>query len=309
MKMSVFASSNKPFPQHLDDTMISAFRQCPTYWYWKYFRNLRDVGDLSIDLLAGGAYAAGLETARKLFWSANPPPLEEVFHQARISAIKKWGNEPLYEDKPKSLPNILLAIEDYFKHWGVSTDPVQPVITHGGDPAVEFSFALPLPIEHPSTGEPILYTGKLDLLAQRIGQVWAVDDKTSSGFGPSWLNAWDMRSQFTGYTWAARESGLTIAGIIVRGCAFTPTGHKFMEVLTPRPDWMVQAWLKDTVSTIQRMINCWHIAEYPQAMNSACNAYNRPCDFTTLCTKNNPEQWIKANYKEVIWNPLEETIA
>ena len=63
--------------------------------------------------------------------------------------------------------------------------------------------------------------------ALRFGQMgeglYIEDDKTTSQLGSSWGAQWDMRSQFTGYAWAARQSGLPIAGIIVRGISILKT--------------------------------------------------------------------------------------
>jgi len=296
-----------PFPDHLDDTMLSAFRQCPTYWYYGYLRNLRPKGDLAIDLIAGGAYARGLEVARTYFFSNADMPRAEVIHRAQVAAIKHWGDNPIMEDHTKNLVHVLLAIEDYFGKWGVATDPLQPLMMDtekGSRPCVEFSFALPIGINHPDTGAPILYTGKLDMLAMRNETVWIMDDKTSSNLGPQWLKSWDMRSQFSGYTWAAYESGLTPAGVCVRGCAFTQANINFAEAFTFRPRWMVDQWLEDTRETITRMIECWEKMSFPQAMGSACNAYNRPCRYTLLCSSREPENWVPSNYDIKIWNPL-----
>lgn len=308
----ILATDKIPFPVHLDDTMIAAFRSCPTYWYWSYLRNLRPNGETALDLVAGGTYATGLEVARKLFWGGSDLSVEEIIHRARVAAIKKWGDYPIPENSPKSLPNILLALEDYFKHWGVATDPLQPVMYNGPDgsvlPAIEFSFALPIGINHPDTGEPILYTGKCDYIGQRQGSLWIVDDKTSSQLGPNWFTSWDMRSQFTGYVWAGRESNLTVAGVCVRGCAFTQTGWKFAEAITTRPQFMVDRWLADTRETIALMMQSWKTQQFPQEQGQACNAYNRPCKYQNLCTKENPEVWVPNNYHQFIWNPLEEGI-
>lgn len=309
MKISILPD----FPETLDDTMVSAFRSCPMYWYYGYLRNLRPVeGKDAIDLVAGGAYAAGLEYARKQFFGGSELSRSEIIHQAQLVAIRHWGDAPLYADKPKALPNVLLAIESYFHHWGIHTDPLQPVMFEGKDgkpaPAVEFSFALPIGVDHPVTGQPILYTGKLDMLTLRNGGIWIMDDKTCSGFGPTWLNSWDMRSQFTGYTWAAQESGLSPVGVILRGCAFLPTRTEFMETFTFRPQWRVDEWLEDTRSTIRSMIEAWQIATFRQAQGSACNAFNRPCRFNSLCTTRTPEAWIPGNYQVKVWNPLTEEV-
>jgi hypothetical protein len=302
------------FPEHLDDTMLSAFRTCPLYWYYGYLRNLRPLGDTAIDLVAGGAYATGLEVARKHFWNPDCDlSYSEVIADAQRAAILKWGPGDMFLEHNKSLPNVLCAIEAYFTHWGVATDPLQPLMHHkegkeGLVPAIEFSFALPIGVTHPVTGQPILYTGKLDFIAARTGGVWLVDDKTTSGFGPQWFKSWDMRSQFSGYSWAARESGIQAVGTAVRGCAFLANRNEFAEAFTFRPDWRIEEWLQDTRETIQRMIYHWQQASFPQAQGQACNAYNRPCRYSLLCTSRNPEDWVSANYKIHVWNPLTDEV-
>lgn len=294
------------YPTFVDSSMLGAYKSCPRKFYYQYLRHLRG-SETSIHLVAGGAFAAALETVRLLLWSPEPPPFEDAIHAGRLTAIKHFENHD-FEGENKDLPNILLAIEDYFLHFGVHDDPIQPFMRSNGKPAVEFSFAMPTGIPHPETGEDILYVGRFDMVGERsIGgkkQLFAVDEKTTGQLGPSWQKSWDLRSQFTGYCWAAQEHGYPVGGAIVRGMSFLKKSFGFAEVITYRAAHEIDAWKATTRDIIMQTIRDWESGIFYQNFDSACTSYSG-CPYTLLCKTRDPERWVEANFVEVPWNPME----
>jgi hypothetical protein len=138
--------------------------------------------------------------------------------------------------------------------------------------------------------------------------IFVEDDKTTSQLGPKWANQWEMRSQFSGYVWAARQAGIHVDGVLVRGVAILKTEFKRAQHITYRPDWEVQRWLDQTLRDIKRMIQMW--SDYPQEwdynMGESCDAYGG-CTMQTICKRNNPEEWLPVYFTRRKWNPLTRT--
>ena len=292
------------FPEGLDNTTISAFRSCPQKAFRQYFQHLAS-STTSIHLTAGAAFAKGLEDARNAFYLHNLPADKALLAGVR-GLMKEWGEaDPLWDHKAKSLDQIILAFVETLQVWPLGQDRLQP-FEHGNRNGVEFSFAIPLPeVTHPVTGQPILYTGRIDLLGIMEGALFAEDDKTAGSLGAQWLNQWDLRSQFTGYAWALREYNLPAAGTIVRGVSPQKTGIKTSEVTVFQPDWKIDRWLEQTIRDVRKMIRCWEEGYWDYDLGEACNAYGG-CPMKVLCNSANPEHIIPTQFVERKWDPLEK---
>jgi hypothetical protein len=171
-------------------------------------------------------------------------------------------------------------------------------------PAVEFSFALPIGINHPQTGEPLLYCGRFDMLGIHNNTLYAVDEKTTARLGATWQGQWDLRSQFTGYCWAAKEYGYPVAGAIVRGMSLLKNDFGFAEVITYRPDHLIERWLETTRYYINLMILAWQSKQFIHNLDGACTAYGG-CPFKKeACDKKNPDEWLETNFVVRKWVPI-----
>jgi hypothetical protein len=123
--------------------------------------------------------------------------------------------------------------------------------------------------------------------------------------GATWSNKWNLRGQFTGYTWAMREMGFPVAGMIARGVSFLKNSFGFAESIQLRPQWMIDQWYLQMVSDVRRAKQAWIDGWYNQDFNETCAAYSG-CPFQRLCTAVNPDQWIEGYYGTRHWNPLEK---
>lgn len=301
------------FPKFLDATMRRDFTSCDQKWVYSHLEQLA-LGEVSIHLTTGAAFARGLEVTRKLYYGQNLPLDEAIFH-GKYAVICTWLKERS-PDQPKwswegignkSLDGAIEALDFYFSTWAPATDHVQPLMLdkgHGLEPAVEFTFAIPLPgCNHPDTGEPILYTGRFDMLGIYNGMLYVVDEKTTSSLGQYWPKQWDMRSQFTGYCWAAREYGHPVVGALVRGISFLKGRFEPAEAVSERQPWKIDRWLDQVQRNFQDMVAIYR-GERPVNLNldESCNAYGG-CPYKLLCDSVDPEPW-KANYIKRAWDPL-----
>ena len=291
------------FPSTLDSTIIAAFRSCPQKAYRTYIEHWKSV-QKSVHLVAGGAFASGIEVARDLFYVQGKPSADAEA-EGMQALIKHYGDFECPPDSAKSLERMIGALEFYFFNYPLGQDGADPIELPNGKRGIEFSFAEPLPINHPVTGDPLLYTGRSDMVAKRHATgIWNYDEKTTSSLGATWPRQWELRSQFTGYNWALKKQGIKPAGTIVRGISILKTKYDTMEVPTHRSDYEIQLWEKQTVKDIQRMIQCWMEGYWDYDLDGACTEYGG-CALQSICKASNPDEWLPAKFVQRVWDPLE----
>lgn len=293
------------FPRYFDSSMLSAALACERQFDYSYLRHLQPKAQ-SIHLTAGGAFAAGLEAIRTAYYLRGAS-IPEAMGAGFRAAVKEWGDyEPEFPTN-KSLVRVLEALANYITEWWpLPLEILTPHIRPGGEPSVEWSFSIDLPeVEHPDGG-PLFYVGRLDMLAEYEGQLFAVDEKTTSQMGASWTKNWDLRGQFTGYVWAAqtvKAESLPVAGAVVRGVAFRTYDFGHAEVITLRPQWLIEQWLERTLISLERLKKAWASDKLLPNFDTACTNYGG-CRFYDLCTKRDPEPWIEGDFEVRPWNPL-----
>jgi hypothetical protein len=294
------------FPIAIDSTAFGDLSLCQTKYYWRHMRG-RVSSDPKIDLHFGGALAHALDVLRVSYWKENLSH-EESLYRMFLAAIRFWGDfpsEPLDrrgQPHSKSLAALLASLDEYVEFFGLETDPLTPI-------ASEFSFALPIPdTAHPVTGEPILWTGRIDLLAKGLGGVWIVDEKSTSRLGPSWADQWIMRPQLIGYYWAAREYGYNPSGVLIRGIGVYADRTEFKPVPVTIDNHLITEF-----HTALRYHLSLLVARYAEAsaknpftprksLGSACHTYGT-CPYLPLCKSPNPEAWVQ-DYLYKPWNPV-----
>lgn len=293
------------FPELIDSTMRASWAACPTNFYWAWIRRLIP-GQVSVDLHAGGAFAAGLEATRKAYYQYNTHP-DDALHEGLVALSKYWGDFEAPEGHAKQFHVILGALEDYFREYPLQTDMIQPYRNPEGDPAVEFTFSIPIPgTKHPKTGNPILYGGRFDLIGVFNNVIYVVDEKTTGQLGASFAKKWDLRGQFLGYVWATRVlGGLPVAGAIVRGVGLykTEPAYRYMQVVVPVDDFLIERWLMDLRLDVERMISSWEHGLYQQNFSDSCIAYSG-CANKILCKSKEPERFVNNYFVRNTWNPL-----
>lgn len=314
------------FPKTLDNTIVSSWETCPAKAFLAHFLHLSPRGP-RVHLDAGAVYASGLEAYRKAYYSETSP-MHMDFEASRAHGlkvmIKEWGYDEtvdaVFSTSKKEFHRVCELYVKYFNKFGHKTDEVVPVM-FAGEPAVEKSFTLELDIKHPDTGDPILYHGRFDMLAEYNGGIFVFDDKTCSQLGATWGQQWDFRSQFTGYVFGAKTFGLTILGAIVRGACFYTDRVDYMQSMTRRHQWELDKWWEDLHVAVHNMVEYYKFLKEKEAngqpnahaigllpivpqrgvFSGACNAYSG-CEFQMLCKAQRPERWI-GEYQIRIWDP------
>lgn len=289
------------FPVAIDSTMIGTFRSCPQKLFRMYIQHWKPSAE-SVHLVAGGAFAEGIEAARRAFYEQSVPA-HDAIAIGLGALIAKYGSFECPADSAKSLERTAGALEFYFENYPLGADGATPVSFSNGRSGIEFSFAQALPINHPVTGDPILYTGRADMFAEAYDGRYIYDEKTTSSLGPSWVRQWDLRSQFTGYCWAAAQHNFDPSGVVVRGVSILKTKYETQQVITYRSPYEIDRWEQQTCRDIARMIRCWEEGYWDWNLDHACTEYGG-CALKDVCKSPNPETWLETYFVPRVWNPL-----
>jgi len=299
------------FPDVIDSSMRAKFVECPRSFFHQYMEGIVKKGT-SIHLTFGASYARGLEVFRKSYYGAGDITIPEAIALAHHAAAEEWRSTDTPETglhPTKTLDRCLQAITATISQYPPEIDHITPHFENQ-QPCVEFTFALPIGINHPETCEPLLVSGRFDMLARLSdptslapGAFYVFDDKTTSQLGQSWINNFRLRGQLSCYVWGARQFGYPVAGAIIRGISILKTSFGFAEVIENRAPWQVAAWEEQMRSDIYRMILCWDRRFWDQSLDTACTSYGG-CQFLDLCANHDPEPWKAADFETNHYDPL-----
>ena len=290
------------FPQVIDSTILAAFRSCPQKAYRTYIEHWKPQGE-SVHLVAGAAFARGLEVARHKFYSEGTTEAEAL--GCGIEGLMlAYGDFQPPEGSSKTLERMCGALDFYFDRYPLGTDKAQPLVLPSGKRAIEFSFATPLNYPHPVSGDPIIYAGRSDMICTFAEGVYIEDDKTASQLGASWSKQWDLRSQFTGYCWSAREAGIPVNGVLVRGVSILKTKYDTLQAITYRSQWEIDRWYQQVLKDLVHMESCWRGGYWDFNLDHSCAEFGG-CALTSVCKSPQPESWLPMYFERRRWDPLE----
>ena len=321
-------------PLHIDSTMMAAFRSCPQKFFREFIEGYRPKGGKSIDLHAGGCFAAAVEEVYTQV-HVNKKNLNDALTVAQARFDLEWGDFeiPEWKKTSKTWDRVWTAVaggatpedEGYFQRYPPLTDPVQPFFGSNGKPTFEYTFAIPLepsststhrkmaddpaPFpEHPS-GTPFVYCGRLDMLGTYMKRVVWRDEKSSKNnpnSNANWSEQWDLRSQFIGYTWALQQLGFDCEGGIVRGIGILKEKIGHAEAYKTYSNFIIQRWYEQLRRDLWRMRRMWEERYFDFNLSDACTAYGN-CMFTRVCQSLTPESWLN-EFEIRHWNPLHKDI-
>lgn len=295
-----------PFPEFFDNSARNYLIACETKYYYGILRHLKPKGEGNVDLVSGAAIASGLEAFRRAFYLEGLSH-DESLYRAIIAALIEYGDFQPPENvegsrKYKNAEHVCRALVYYFDHYNPRTDHLQPYNTAN---PFEFTFAIPIEVAHPETGNPILYVGRQDMIARYNNDCYGDDEKSTTSLGKTWARSFDLDSQFTGYTWGMLESGIPARGVIARGISMLAGGHGFEESVQLRSAWEIHRWMEQLIKDLERAKSAWARGDYDLVLDRrVCGLYGG-CTFAKLCTKMNPESYIEMNYEPIPWDPTQ----
>ncbi|MFQ5742013.1 MAG: PD-(D/E)XK nuclease family protein [Acidobacteriota bacterium] len=293
------------FPEVVDSTILVTFDACEQRCLNEYVHHLAK-SEISQDLHAGGAFAAGIEGTRKALWEQQKSLEASLLDGIRALSIY-WGDfEPPPNSKSaKDFPTVACALLDYYREYDPRMDSLRPYMMANGKPAIEFTFALPTEVKHPQTGNPVLYGGRLDMLGYYEDLPVVVDEKTTKNTpSAGWAEQLHMRGQFIGYIWGVQQHGLPFSNVLCRLVVIQKTQYKHIPAIVQIAQWQIERWWEQTNRKIRKMVECWETGDWGYSYGDSCNSYGG-CVMLPICVQEEPELFI-GDYATRYWNPLEK---
>lgn len=298
-----------PFPHVIDNTTRCSFVKCGRSWLYEHL--LHRVGRASnIHLIAGAAFAEGIDRFYKSFYTEDTPytgDFDTAFIEGFLGLTKEYGvdldreRSEEWKKSPKSWQRMVEALRSYWQEYNPKFAQSKICMVEG-KPCAEQSFSVPLPINHPVTGDPLLYHGRFDAIIERAAKQWGQDDKTTTSMGAAWANSWDARSQFMGYVWGAQTYGWDLSGVIVRGTCILKGSIKHMEVPISFPPHLIQRWYDQLLKDVIMMVETWRHGEYGYNFSDSCTAYGG-CSYRDICLAKH-QTGVLGMMPIRIWNPM-----
>ena len=292
-----------PFPEIINSSLIADFRSCRQKAYLSSFMHWKSRSP-SVHLIAGAAFARGLEVTRKAFYEEGCDP-ETAVAMGLKALIIAYGDFECPPDSAKSCERMAGALEYYFSRYPLGEDSAE-VITVEGKHAIEFNFSEPLDLLHPVTQQPLIYTGRFDAIVRYSGLTLGCDEKTTSQLGASWPRQWDLRSQFTAYTWGAAKAGIKLDGFLIRGVSILKSKYDTAEAITYRPQWQMDRWYEQLLRDLTAMVAAWDSGVWDYNLDHACAEYGG-CPFRSVCLLRDPAELLAQQFERRVWDPVTRT--
>lgn len=290
-----------PFPSVIDSSFMTAVRSCRQKAALEYLHHFKPKG-LSVHLHAGGAFARGLEVARRAYYEEGKSE-DTAIAEGVAALLLFYGDFECPADSAKSATRMAGAMVYYFDSYPMGEDAATPIHLPSGGRGIEFSFLEPIDFPHPETGEPLLYSGRFDAVVDYAGGRFGFDDKTTSSLGARWAEQWQLRSQFTAYTWGAQRGGLPLDGFLIRGISILKTKYECSQAVTYRPQWQIDRWYETLLLDLEEFKNDWDKGAFKFNLDESCNSWGG-CGFKQVCLSQDPEPWLEAGFERRIWDPV-----
>ena len=130
-----------PFPHWIDSSALGEFRACEHRDFYGRHEKLTSASP-NVHLVAGGAFAKGLEVTRRQFFLEDKSAEDAVACGLEALWLAYGPDTDLPELNPKPWDVMSSALVAYFDRYKLGEDVVKP-FTIEGALTVEFSFSCP----------------------------------------------------------------------------------------------------------------------------------------------------------------------
>jgi hypothetical protein len=317
---------------HFDWSSLECYLSCIRSAYFKLVRSRTSAP--SSALVFGAAMHAALEIYYKLRSKHEPMEVLGLCQKAIDNTYEEYPGLQLFGDyrTPSFCWDSFLAYVAEYKN-----DGLKPVLKDD-KPLVEFSFALELgqteidasvfaehgygmltsdaSKEQQASGlltVKIIWTGICDMLAERDGEVWLVDHKTTSILSNDFFESFNIAMQPVGYVNAVRKAypELKIAGFLVNVLACrrpTKTGKSFEPHRSTYryEQWQTDEWNTDVLTLIEDFLHSLTTNEWPKQTTWCVGKYGK-CPYFDVCSLPPKQRIMFLNtdqYADNTWKPV-----
>jgi hypothetical protein len=238
-------------------------------------------------------------------WFPEPTPSVCGECGSPVHAERRWHADSKIKDRPALIRLVGWYCDEQPEEL-TGGQGLAPYAFPDGTPAVELSFAFPLPFFTPY-GEPYIIAGHLDGIKTTLGdQHWITDNKTTSKTLSAnyWLQYTpNVQVDTYDFVGSVAYTDLKIKGVAIEGAQITAEGAKFGTGLIYRTEGLRAEYLKDLEWWI-RQAERYAAEDYWPRNRASCFL----CDLKTICGKDPSmrDRYLEQEFERRYWNPLEE---
>jgi hypothetical protein len=311
------------FPTHFSQSVMADVNRCEIYFFRRWCQKY--IGGQNSDLIAGKLFASACEITRKAFYN-DSLDIDEAIDLGYNSIL--IGEDT--KDILKSNDRMAFLFKKYFQKYPLDRSWM-PIYLVDGSYAIEYEFEFDLGIPHPELPETnIHYSGKLDMLGKKRlaggREVNAIiDEKTtrsvkrSEGLGRERVidlakeeEHYKCSGQVIDYGWACQQIGIPIDRAFIRRIPVTANYEPAFELEIEITPYMIENRSKSMVNKIAELVERYKyfkktgdiFAAFNPNYDSACNAYNRSCDYKIGCMHPEGEEVIANRFPQMIVDPF-----
>lgn len=239
-------------------------------------------------------------------WYPSPAPSSCGLCGSSTEIVRTWSGDDKYKDR-LSLIRLLVWWTDEQPDI-LGTVGLSPLRFPDGTPAIELSFAFPLPFQTPSN-EPYIAAGHFDKLVY-VGSdttdVFVKDQKTTkAAIGQTYWKQYSPNVQVDFYDLASSilYPSLNMRGVVIDAAQIMVEGARFATQSFYRSEVQREEFLNE-IGWWLKQAERYADENYWPMNRAAC--FN--CPFRDICSMDpgKRETYLKANYEVKHWNPLEQ---
>jgi len=284
-----------------NSTSLNALKECPKKYELSILRGFTNLSE-NVHIIFGLAYHKAVE----LFHFARADG--KSYDEALLIAVKHCFSIPeaalpgSASKNQKTKPNLIRTLIWYLEEFG-ENDVIETLILPSGEPAVEVTFQMDLPISQPD-GSPYILSGHIDRMGHFGGRLHYTDLKTTgSALGEHYFQHYSPNNQMSLYSYAGKVIHTeTVVGGILDVAQVLVGSSRFQRGFVNRTPGQLAEW-EDDLTVWLSLAESYAAAKRWPMNDQAC----RMCQFQQICSKDPSvrESFLKTNFTIRTINPLE----
>lgn len=290
-----------------DSTSLGWLKECPRKYYYAMVVGWRPKHE-TVNLKFGALYHKGLEDydRRRALGADHETALRDTV-AALMNDTWDRGEKPgpwVSDHNAKTRETLIRSVIWYLEHF--KDDPAKTVMLENGQPAVELSFKMELPVPAYNSSVNYVLCGHLDRVVEYAGNTYVMDRKTSgSTISTSYFEQYDPDNQMSLYTLASKVIYHTpVKGVIIDAAQIAVGFTRFSRGFTYRTDAQITEWLDDLGFWMNLQTQLAEEGKWPMN-DKSCHKYGG-CHFRKVCSKSPEvrEVFLNSDFIKQEWNPL-----
>lgn len=273
----------------LDNTAVSAYMRCPRLYYNSMvLHRRREFGKTAL------SYGKAIHTGLEILYKTHDFDLAmAVVEQKYADALPVDGTDY------RTVNRATLVLEKWLDFWGHPATTSDRTVGWPDSPSVELSTNVLLPIAE------LPYAVRIDRIFELDGAYYIEDHKTTSQFGVSFYDEFELSGQMKGYARAAELLiGKPIRGVRINTIVTRKNNEEFDRRILYFPPGVLDHWERTHRMWAERIKQSHESGVWPQAWSSCSHKYGM-CTYAEVCSLD-PKyetQALATDFDVIPWDP------